>query len=148
VNVSDSSPHEVAGRLARALDADDFDAVRLLLHPDVTYRIGAHEHRGPDDVVQSYAEGSMRARTLFDRVDFEHTVIGLVNDRTVRIDFSDRLQLGEDVLVHHSVQDIEVGPDLTVVSIVDRPVAGQREQVDALLMSHGLARLPSDPTKS
>ena len=142
------SPLEVARRLARALDADDFDAARLLLHSDVTYRIGADEYRGPDDVLRSYSEGSTRARTLFDRVDFDHTVIGLMNDRTVRVDFSDRLEVADDVLVHHSVQDIEVGPDSTVISIVDRPVVGQRERIDAFLISHGLARPSADAPNS
>ncbi|HUV48525.1 MAG TPA: hypothetical protein VMX11_06065 [Actinomycetes bacterium] len=145
--MSSDSPLEVARRLARALDADDFAAARLLLHSAITYRIGADEHRGPDDVLRSYSEGSARARSLFDRVDFDHTVIGLVNDQTVRVDFSDRLEVAEDVLVHHSVQDIEVGPDSTVISIVDRPVVGQRERIDAFLISHGLARPPANAPK-
>jgi hypothetical protein len=41
--MSGAVPLEVARRLAKALDADDFDAARLLLHSDVTYRIGADE---------------------------------------------------------------------------------------------------------
>ena len=143
--MSGGTPLDVVGRLARALDADDFDTVRSLLHPDVTYRIGHDEHRGPESVVRSYSDGSRRARTLFDEVDFDHTVVGLVNDRTVRVDFADRLQVAEDVLVHHSVQDFEVGQEPSVVSIVDQPVPGQREQVADFLMRHGLASPSVDP---
>ena len=134
--------------LASALDGDDFGVVRSLLHPDVTYRIGGDEYRGPDAVVRSYSEGSARARALFDRVEFDHTVVGLIGDRTVRVDFSDRLEVAGDFVVHHSVQDIEVGRDSMVVTIIDRPVVGQRERIDGFLRDHGLSRSPPGPPAS
>jgi hypothetical protein len=84
------------------------------------------------------------ARGLFDRVDFDHRLVGLVAPRTVRVDFSDRLEVGGDVFDHHSVQDIEVGDDAAIVSIVDQPVDGQRERLDAFMKVHGLTR-PSEP---
>jgi hypothetical protein len=132
------------GHLARALDADDFATVRSLLSPDVQYRIGTESHHGPDAVVRSYADGSTLARRLFDRVGFDHTVVGFIADRTVRVDFSDRLEVGGDAFDHHSVQDITVGDGSMITSIVDQPVVGQRERLDAFMEDHGLVR-PSAP---
>jgi hypothetical protein len=136
---------DVVGQLARALDADDFDTLRSLLHPDVIYRIGAEAHRGQDAVIDSYSAGSALARELFDRVVFDHTVLGLVGDRTVRVDFSDRLEAAGAVFDHHSVQDVEVDDEGSVVAIVDKPIAGQRERLDAFMEKHGLTRPSAEP---
>lgn len=144
MSASERTPIDTVSILAQALDGDDFVTVRSLLDPDVTYGIGGELHRGPDAVVQSYSAGSAMARELFDQVDFDHTLVGLVAPRTVRVDFSDRLEVAGDVFDHHSVQDIEVGDDAAIVSIVDRPVDGQRERLDAFMKDHGLTR-PSDP---
>ncbi len=140
VSEPESAPVDAVVLLARALDEDDFVTVRSLLDPEVTYRIGSELHRGPDAVVQSYSEGSALARHLFDRVGFDHTVVGLVDDRTVRVDFSDRLEVAGDVFDHHSVQDIVVGERSMIVSIVDQPVTGQRERLDGFMRDHGLVR--------
>ena len=142
---SNRPPLDVVGQLARALDADDFDTLRSLLHPDVLYRIGTQVHRGQDAVIKSYSAGSALARELFDHVVFDHTVLGLVGDRTVRVDFSDRLEAAGAVFDHHSVQDVEVDDDGSVVVIVDQPVVGQRERLDAFMEKHGLTRPSAEP---
>jgi ketosteroid isomerase-like protein len=129
-----------AAALATALDADDFTAVEALLHPDVTYRIGGDEHRGPAAVVDSYRNGSALARRLFDRVVFDHTIVGLVGDRTARIDFVDALEVAGDVLEHHSLQDVTVAADGSVVAIVDHPVEGEAACLEAFLARHGRRR--------
>lgn len=126
--------------LADALDADDFGSVESHLHPQVTYRIGGTEHCGPRDVVASYRAGSALARRLFDRVEFAHTIVGLVGERTVRVDFVDVLGAGGDALEHHSVQDVTVDADGSVVEIVDHPVEGEAARLEEFLARHGLHR--------
>jgi hypothetical protein len=129
---------DVAAALAVALDADDFVAVGSLLDADVIYRVGDDEHRGPAAVVESYRSGSELARRLFDFVEFSHTIVGLVAERTARIDFADLLHVGVESLEHHSVQDVIVGVDGQVVLITDQPLDGERARVAAFMDRHGL----------
>lgn len=131
---------DIASRFATALDGDDFAGLLPMLDDDVVYRIGNETHRGPSEVIASYRSGSELARRLFDRVEFSHRIIGTIAERTVRIDFSDILHVGDEQLEHHSIQDVVVGDDDRIESITDRPVAGERERVDAFMARHGLTR--------
>jgi len=127
-------------RLAEALDADDFDRVEACLHPDVDYRIGGATHHGSAAVVASYRTGSELAQRLFDQVDYGHTIVESAPGPTVRVDFSDLLRVSGALFEHHSVQDITVHSNGTIIAIVDQPVAGQRELLDAFMDRHGLRR--------
>jgi limonene-1,2-epoxide hydrolase len=138
---------DVVAAFARALDADDFDALLPMLADDVVYRIGDSEHHGPTAVVRSYRSGSELARQLFDVVAFSHEIVGPIADRTVRIDFVDMLRVGDDQLIHHSIQDIQVDVVGRIVTIDDVPIDGERERVDAFLTRHDLTRGQS-PTDS
>ena len=129
----------VAG-LALALDRDDFDGVIQYLHPDVVYEIGGVTHRGAAAVVESYRSGSASAREIFDDVEFDHTVLGQVGDRTIRVDFSDRLTADGEQFEHHSIQDITVDLMDRVTHIVDRPVEGQRSRLDEFMSRHQRVR--------
>ena len=137
---SDASALDTVKRLASALDADDFARVEACLHPDVDYRTDGATHHGPAAVVASYRAGSELARTLFDQVHFAHTIVATTDGPTIRVDFSDLLQVRGATFEHHSVQDITVDPSGKVVTIVDQPVAGQRERLDAFMGRHGLRR--------
>jgi hypothetical protein len=129
----------VAG-LALALDLDDFDGVIRYLHPDVVYEIGGATHRGAAAVVESYRSGSAAAREIFDHVEFDHTILGPVGDRTIRVDFSDRLTADGEVFEHHSIQDITVDLTDRVTYIVDRHVEGQRSRLDEFMSRHQRVR--------
>jgi hypothetical protein len=129
----------VAG-LALALDRDDFAGVIQHLHPDVVYEIGGVTHRGAAEVVESYRSGSASARKIFDHVEFDHSVVGPVGDRTIRVDFADRLTADGEQFEHHSVQDITVDLTDRVTRIVDRPVEGQRSRLDEFMSRHQRVR--------
>ncbi len=73
-------------------------------------------------------------------MEYSHEIIGLVGERTVRIDDADDLSIHGEHFRHHSIEDVEVGRDGRIVTIIDRPVEGQREQVDAFLARHGRSR--------
>jgi len=135
-----TKPVDVAVALATALDADDFDSLLAMFDDEVVYRIADDEHHGPEAVVASYCAGSTLARRIFEQVEYSHEIIGLVADRTIRIDFADKLHANGEQLDHHSIQDIEVGEDGRIVSVTDRPVEGQQERVDAFMDRHGLTR--------
>lgn len=131
-----ASPLTVVAGLARALDRDDFDGVMQYLHADVVYEIGGLTHRGAAAVVDSYRSGSASAREIFDDVEFDHTVLGLVGDRTVRVDFSDRLTADGEVFEHHSVQDVTVDRAGRVTHIVDLPIESERSRLDEFMSRH------------
>ena len=137
---SNSAALELVSTLANALDADDFGRVEACLHPDVTYRINGATQRGPSAVVTSYRAGSALARRIFDDVEFGHEIVGLVDRNTIRVDFADRLAANDETFEHHSVQDITVDPNGTVLAIVDQPVAGQHTRLDEFMNRHGLSR--------
>jgi hypothetical protein len=130
----------VVAALALALDRDDFDAVVGYLHPDVVYEIGGVSHRGAAAVVESYRSGSALARRIFDDVQFDHCLVGPVGDRTIRVDFSDRLTAGGEQFEHHSIQDITVDVADRVTHIVDRHVEGQRGRLDEFMSRHRRVR--------
>ena len=88
----------------------------------------------------SYRTGSELARRLFDSVGFDHTIVGSADESTVRVDFSDLLRMRNETFEHHSVQDITVHPDGKVATIVDLPVVGQRERLDAFMNRHDVSR--------
>jgi len=134
------NPREVAAALASALDADSFESLVTMFDEGVVYRIGDEEHHGPAAVIASYRDGSALARRIFETVEYSHEIVGIVSDRTVRIDFADTLHANGEQLDRHSIQDIEVGDDGRIVSITDQPVVGQREQDDAFMARHGLTR--------
>ena len=133
-------PMVVVAAFAAALDSDDFASLGALLEQGVAYCIGEHKHMGPAAVVASYAAGSALARRVFDRVEYSHTLVGLVARSTVRVDFADRLYANGERLDHHSIQDVTVGGNGLIVSIADLSVPGHREQVDAFMARHGLSR--------
>ena len=136
----DVDPLHVAAVLASDLDADDVESVKTMLRGDVEYRIGDEVHQGPDAVVASYRNGSALARRIFEQVEYSHEIVGLVGERTVRIDYADDLSANGEHFEHHSIQDVEVGRDGRVVTITDQPVAGQQERVAAFMARHGLTR--------
>jgi hypothetical protein len=138
-----TAPLTAIAGLALALDRDDFDAVAHHLHSDVVYEIGDDTHRGAFAVVESYRTGSASAREIFDEVEYDHCVLGLVGDRTVRVDFSDRLTADGEVFEHHSVQDITVDSAGRVTHIVDRAVEGQRGRLDEFMARHHRVQPPS-----
>lgn len=129
----------VAG-LARALDRDDFEGVMQYLHPDVVYEIEGVTHRGVPAVVESYRSGSASAREIFDHVEFDHSFLGPVGDRTIRVDFSDRLTADGEQFEHHSIQDITVDLTDRITHIVDRPIEGQHSRLDEFMTRHQRVR--------
>jgi hypothetical protein len=137
------SPLAAIAELAAALDRDDLDAVMRHLHAGVVYEIGGETHRGASAVVESYRSGSASAREVFDDVEYDHDVLGLVGDRTVRVDFSDRLTADGEVFEHHSVQDMTVDRTGRVTYIVDQPVEGQRSRLEEFMARHHRVRPPS-----
>lgn len=131
---------ETAEALAKALDKDDFETAKSLMGPGVVYQIGDDRLVGPEAVVDSYRRASGMAHALFDTVDYDHVIQGVIEQNTVRIRYSDLLGVGEDQHSHIAVQDITIDPTLGIVEIVDRPVPGEREKLDGFLASHQMVR--------
>lgn len=132
-------PAETAERLAHALDIDDYATAASLVADDCVYTIRDKTLIGPE-IVESYRKASEQANETFDEVGFAHAIVGEVGKHTFRIHFFDELVIGGERIVHVSEQDVTVHPDRGVVRIIDNPVEGERQKLDAFLKDHG----PSD----
>ena len=130
----------VVASLAAALDGDDFDAVHALFDRDCVYEIGDERHVGPEAIVASYRAGSALGRELFNDVEFDHEILGDVGDKVWRVRYVDRLRAGDETFVHISEQDVTVDPERGIVRIVDVPILGKHERLDAFMERHGITR--------
>lgn len=132
---------ELIEKLASALDADDWDAVRATLADEVRYEVAGETLVGPDAVVASYSSASRSAHELFDLVAYDHGVVSEDGAGTFVIDYTDDLTIDGDTLVHNARQavTVDVGTGL-VTRIVNVELPGEREAVDEFLRRHGKSR--------
>ena len=135
-----SSLLQMVKSLAQALDADDYEAARAVLAPDVSYEIGDEKLVGPDAVLASYRSASEMAQRLFPSVEYRHQVIGTVERTKYRVRYFDVLTAGEETHEHVAEQMVTVDPQLGVVRIVDTPVPGEREKLDEFMERHHITR--------
>jgi limonene-1,2-epoxide hydrolase len=100
-------PQQAVEHFAAALDADDFDALATVIAHDCRYVTRTATHVGAGAIAASHADGSRRARALFDSVEFHHTTSPIGPDR-FRIAFADELTYRDEVLHHVSIQEVTV----------------------------------------
>jgi len=130
---------DVVERLATALDSDDYRSAGAVLAQDLVYQVGGKVLVGPEAAIDSYRSASTQARTLFDKVHYDHEIIE-TDGSTFRVKYLDILFIGDDRLVHNAEQLVTVDPDLEVVRIINVDVPGERENVDEFLAEHGRSR--------
>jgi hypothetical protein len=125
-----TSAVDIATKLARALDAEDYDAARGLLDVACRYTGGPDgEIIGPQAIVDSYRNhGAQANESRFDEIIFSSEVAAGGPNRAT-ITYLDRLRLGKRWHEHRCAQHVEVGPSGRIIAIQHQDLPGE---VDAL----------------
>ena len=137
--ISGSEPLRAnAGRFTKALDEDDFDSAKAYLARSCRYLKGEKVLRGPETIIQSYREGSDRAKRIFDRVDYGSEILRVDGNR-VTVQFTDLIQIKGQTIVYSSKQHLEFGEDGLITRIVHEEIPGEPEALQATLKRLGVA---------
>ena len=137
--ISGSEPLRAnAERFTKALDEDDFDSAKAYLARSCRYLKGEKVLRGPETIIQSYREGSDRAKRIFDRVDYGSEILRVDGNR-VTVQFTDLIQIKGQTIVYSSKQHLEFGEDGLITRIVHEEIPGEPEALQATLKRLGVA---------
>jgi hypothetical protein len=135
-------PDTAAGRaeaLAAALDADDYDGARRLLHEDCRYHAQGRTLRGRDAVLSEFAAISQWGRDNLDRLTFTHAIDG-GNDQGATIRFYDELERSGRSIRHESIMRVEFGMDGSITALFLEENPAERQKVSEFLHAVGLRR--------
>jgi ribosomal protein S18 acetylase RimI-like enzyme len=127
-----------AERFTKALDEDDFDSAKAYLARSCRYLKGGKVLRGPETIIQSYREGSDRAKRIFDHVDYGSEILRVDGNR-VTVQFTDLIQIKGQTIVYSSKQHLEFGEDGLIIRIVHEEIPGELEALQATLKRLGVA---------
>ena len=127
-----------AERFAKALDEDDFESAKAYLAQNCQYLVGKKDLHGPEAIIQSFREGSDKAKRVFDQVDYGSEILGIDGNR-VTTQFTDLIQIKGQTLVYSSRQHSEFGEDGLIVRIVHEEIPGELEALEAVLKRLGVA---------
>lgn len=131
-------PREIVRKLARALDADDYETARSTLASDVRYEVKGDILRGADAIVDSYRSSSEQAHRIFDEVGYDHEISN-EHEGTYTIDYTDTLTIADETHVHRARQLVTV-EDGMVARIVNVELNGEAASVDSFMARHGRSR--------
>jgi len=127
-----------AERFTKALDEDDFGSAKAYLARSCRYLTGKKDLRGPEAIIQSYREGSNKAKRIFDRVDYGSEILRVYGNSVI-VQFTDLIQIKGQSLVYSSKQHLEFGEDGLIIRIVHEEIPGEREALEAVLKKLGVA---------
>ncbi len=127
-----------AERFAKALDEDDFESARAYLAQSCRYLTGKEVLKGPDAIIQSFREGSDKAKRIFDQVNFGSEVLGVEGNRAT-VQFTDLIQIKGQNLVYSSRQHLEFRADGLITQILHEEIPGELEALEAVLKRLGVA---------
>ena len=135
-----SEAQAIVGRLAAALDADDFTTALGLLAEDCVYRGREDTSHGAEAILASYADASAWAHRTFDEVRYASETGPAAGD-TVTVTFTDYLlKAGGRWHRYRCTQEFTIGRDGKVARIVHRDLPGEREALDAYFRECGIER--------
>ncbi len=123
---------------ANALDEDDFESARVYLAQNCQYSVGGKELYGPEAIIQSFREGSDKAKRIFDQVDYGSEILR-VDGNSVTTQFTDLIQIKGQSLIYSSKQHLKFGEDGLIVRIEHEEIPGELEGLQALLKRLGVA---------
>jgi hypothetical protein len=133
----------VAHAFADALDRNDFDKVATLLVPTCRYDRTTASFTsevtlvGPDAILESYRWHDVRARSLFDRVDYS-SVVEAVEGLTAVIRFTDVLEKAGQRHTYSCRQRITVNESSLIDSIVHEDISGETMAARAFMQRVGV----------
>lgn len=129
---------KIVEKLARALDADDYETARSTFASNVRYKVRGDILLGAHAIVDSYRSSSQHAHRIFDNVRYDHEIANEY-EGTFTIDYTDILTIADETHVHHARQFVTVDDGL-VCEIVNVELDGEAESVDRFLARHGRSR--------
>lgn len=129
---------EHAQQLARALDAEDYDAALALLAPDCVYDLRGTRIRGARAIVESYRKNADAARCRFDRITYESTVTE-TGEMTATIEYVDIVTLASRIHRHRCIQNITMNEDGLVSCIRHVDIKGESEALRRFEAAHSQA---------
>lgn len=127
-----------AERFTKALDEDDFESAKASLARNCRYLVGEKDLHGPEAIIQSFREGSDRAKRVFDNVDYGSEILK-IDENSVTAQFTDLIQIKGQTLVYSSRQHLEFGEDGLIIRIVHEEIPGELETLEAILKRVGVA---------
>jgi hypothetical protein len=127
----------VVSRFAKALDAEDYDAARLLLASACAYETASGTLAGPDAILQSYREAGAAARRKLDAVEFSSSVAAVTPSEAV-ITFTDRIVCRGEGHEYRCAQRAWVTAQGLIDRIRHEELPGQREALQAFFARHGV----------
>jgi hypothetical protein len=86
-------------QLAKALDAEDYDAAVKHLAQGCTYEFRSRVIEGPDTIIASYRAAGEAGRDRFAAIRYESSVIPVGTDGA-RIDYTDLITIAGDTHAH------------------------------------------------
>jgi predicted N-acetyltransferase YhbS len=126
------TPHSVAMKFSKSLDADDFEAALQTLSPNCEYAFRGELIQSPDAIIHTYRVASEKAKCLFDRIEYKSEITEIGPDRVV-VKFCDRLETHGQSHDYCSKQQLSFGPDGRIVRIDHDDIPGEREALDGFL---------------
>jgi ribosomal protein S18 acetylase RimI-like enzyme len=121
-----------AERFIKALDADSFKSAKAYLARNCRYVTGKKDLHGPEAIIQSFREGSDRAKRLFDHVDYGSEILE-IEENSVIVQFTDLIQIKGQTHVYSSKQHLKFGEDGLIVRIVHEEIPGELEALQTIL---------------
>jgi hypothetical protein len=127
--------------LARALDADDFEAAARHLSPACRYQARGEVLAGREQIIASYAGSSRWGREHLASLSYE-SEIEPPRGGEVPVLFIDHLTHGGRTHRYRCRQRFTVGEDGLVSLIVHEEIPGEREALEAFFRDCGVADRP------
>jgi len=126
---------EHAVQLAKALDAEDYDAAAKHLAQGCTYEFRGRVIEGADAIIASYRAAGEAGRDRFDAIHYESSVLPVGTDGA-RIDYTDIVTIAGDTHAHRCAQEVSLDKDGLVSRIRHIDLEGERETLQQFEARH------------
>lgn len=132
-SISDSeSLRTRAEGFAKALDKDDFESAKAYLAQNCRYLTGDKDIHGPDAIIQSFREGSEKAKRLFDHVDYGSEILD-IGVASVVVQFTDLIEITGQTHLYSSRQHLEFGDGGLIIRIMQEEIPGELEALKVII---------------
>lgn len=129
---------ELATKLAKALDANDFDAASYFLADDCVYEIGTQRIVGRDKIIGSYKGNADWAKSAIDEVMLESQISA--DDNGFLITYTDKITHKGLKHIYRCQQILSLNEQGLVIKILHREIPGEKEGLQAFEAKAGIIR--------
>jgi hypothetical protein len=126
---------EHAVQLAKALDAEDYEAAMNHLAQGCTYELRGRVIEGADAIIASYRTAGEAGEDRFDAIRYESSVSPVGTDGA-RIDYTDIVTIAGHTHAHRCAQEVSLDGDGLVSHIRHIDLEGERERLHQFEAMH------------